>query len=282
MAAKRFLSTVAFLWPLLWIAFPASGESSSEDALSEVRSMLEQGVPPEAVIAYIEAEDLRFELSAEDIIGLNQAGADADLLIFLLERRRQPVDEGQAEPVFDSEGFRAFWERDSEGRDVLVVTNLDEKGRRTDDPPPIPAEEEPADRDAVEETPPPAEPEIVPAVETKPERAPEASRLRPWQEKIYVGPFHHFVPSNLPGPNSPWSPVFQIIPTVIWPGFLVYPLAQLTPVYPPGFPLYYWCRRTDFFYSRTPARPHRSFSVGGKPVVRNMGEGWRRRRESNP
>jgi hypothetical protein len=57
-----------------------------------------------------------------------------------------------------------------------------------------------------------------------------------------VGPFYQFVPSNLPGPGSPWSPVFQIIPTVAWPGVLVYPLAQLTPVYPPGFPLYYYRR----------------------------------------
>ena len=207
--------------------------------------MLEQGVPAEAVVAYIEAEDLRFQLSAEDVVGLNQAGADADLLVYLLERSRRvglPVEERQAEPVFDSEGFRAFWVQDSEGRDVLVVTNLDEKGRRTDHPPPIPAAEEPASHDASEEDPvepPPAEADILPAVEIQPPRVPQASRTRPWLENIYVGPFYQFVPSNLPGPNSPWSPVFQIIPTVAWPGVLVYPLAQLTPVYPPGFPLYY-------------------------------------------
>lgn len=248
MVPRRVLSRVAFLWPLLWLSFPASGESSCEDALSEVRWMLEQGVPPEAVVAYIEAEDLRFQLSAEDLVGLKQAGADADLLVFLLGRSRQvspPVHEGQAEPIFESEGFRAFWEQDAEGRDVLVVTNLDEKGRRTDDPPTIPAEGEPAGHDALEETPaerPPAEAEILPAVEIQPQRVPQASRIRPWLEKIYLGPFYQFVPSNLPGPGSPWSPVFQIIPTVAWPGVLVYPLAQLTPVYPPGFPLYYYTR----------------------------------------
>ena len=70
MASRRFLSKVAFLWPLLWLSFPVSGESSCEDALSEVHWMLEQGVPPEAVVAYIECSDEEGELLRERLNAL--------------------------------------------------------------------------------------------------------------------------------------------------------------------------------------------------------------------
>lgn len=241
-----------------------TGETSPDEDLAKVLYLLRSGVPAEAVRAYVEAEEVYFPLEPEDLVALKQAGAEGDFLVFLLERSARatrPAEPAGVEIVYESEGFRVFRQKDAAGREVLVLTNLDEKGRRMDRPPDLPEEAEPRESQAepvhevdserrrisarseidVPEPYWPAESEPY-----LPAPAPPPPERRESRSMFYAGPFYHFRPSNLPGPGSPWSPVFQIVPSFWpfgWPPVTVYPFAQLAPVYPPGFSYFYPCAR---------------------------------------
>ncbi len=233
---------------MVCLGFPAHAAQFSQETspLGEIVSMLRAEVPEKAVRAFVEIEELRFQLTADDLVALTQAGAGADFLLFLLDRSRRegsPTPIEEAEVVYEAKGFRLLRQKDDGGRQVLVLTNIDENGRRMDSPPtiekqPLPTEPGPP-QPVAEELPIPVPPTTPPAAE---ERAFAATSPR-WQTpraRVYFGPFYQFVPSNMPGPGSPWSPVFQIVP--VWRGYSigvpVYPFARLAPVFPPGFPLH--------------------------------------------
>lgn len=239
---------LAWFTVVICLAFPAHPVHAAQGPLEEILSMLRAEVPEEAVRAYIEIEDMYFQLDSEDLVALTQAGAGADLLLFLLDRSRRegsPTPIEEAEVVYESKGFRLLRQKNDEGRQVLVLTNIDENGRRMDSPPvieeqPLPPAPEPVPPLPVaEEFPIPAPPTTTPAAEGR--KRPFARISPGWQTprgRVYAGPFYQLAPSNMPGPGSPWSPVFQVVP--VWRGYgvPVYPFAQLAPVFPPGFPLH--------------------------------------------
>lgn len=220
-------------------------------------SLIRAGVPEAAVRAYVEAQDLHFPMSAEDVVQLNEAGAGVGLLVFLLERARPSgdppgrTDMDRATLICESRGMRAFRTTDARGRETILITNLDDGGFRTDRPADAPPQKEPPPPREPSPEPEPLDPaEIIPEppsfssppVEPPPEETRRQTHVRTPRGTVYVGPFYQFAPSNVPGPNSPWSPVFQILPVWAYPcGVPVYPFARLAPVYPPT--LGFGCRR---------------------------------------
>ncbi|MFQ5792529.1 MAG: hypothetical protein ACE5JI_18820 [Acidobacteriota bacterium] len=239
---------------LFGVCFNASAASAGEDALAEVLSLLRARVPDEAVRAYVEAVSAELHLTAEDVLALKEAGAEADLLVFLLERSWPGPPElrpAQGELIFESEGFRALRRRDAQGREVIVITNLAPNGRRLVRPPTLAPEPVEASEPRAEPTEPRGD-EVLPSVLPPPlpppkecdagASPPPARTPSPWvrtpRGMVYVGPFYQFAPSNVPGPDSPWSPVFQIVPVFSFPAGYpyavpAYPFARLHPVYPP-------------------------------------------------
>lgn len=235
-------------------------DAASADPLEEIVRLLEAEVPERAIRLFILTERLYPELDTESVIALHRAGASGDLLVFLLERRRpagDAVERGGGELLYESDGVQAFRLEDPEGEETVVITNLDEQGHRRDVPPELEALEThrlppspqrplqptqplpPLPNDERDET--PAEESPAPPYAVSPPPAPTPPNLRRRlapRGMIYVGPFYQFIPANLPGPSSPWSPVFQIVP-VLAGGYLapvpVYPFARLSAVYPPGY-----------------------------------------------
>ena len=62
------------------------------------------------------------------------------MLVFLIGYAysvEEPVGNEEDEVVFESKGFRAIRQTDAGGRDVIVLTNLDDEGRRMDAPPDV-------------------------------------------------------------------------------------------------------------------------------------------------
>lgn len=244
---ERALARLLGVSALLFLGGKALAEPrprAPEESLAEVDYLLRSGVPASAIRAFVEAEELRFVLTARDLVALKEAGADEGLLLFLLERTRRagpPVELEGATVIYEAKGIRAFRKKDSSGRELLVVTNLDENGLRLDVPPdlPDPSSHEPAPDEPAGEvigerpTPERRKPEQIsdpfpPVTPPAPPPSPPARR-----GTVYVGPFYQFVPSNLPGPGSPWSPVFQVLPTPWgWPLVSVYPFYGLTALYP--------------------------------------------------
>ncbi len=234
----RFLSALLTLG--LWGATVSSqaGDRSPSACLAEVKYLIESHLPASAIQAYVEAEDLRFALSAEDLVALKEAGAEEGLLLFLIERSRragEPVELEGATVVYEAKGVRALRKKEVSGREVLIVTNLDENGLRLDRPPDLPevSPAEAAEPAPVSEEPPAVEasPDLTPPPAPAPPPAPVPLE-RSLERRVYVGPFYQFIPSNVPGPGSPWSPVFQILPTLWgWPLVSIYPHFALTPIY---------------------------------------------------
>jgi len=189
--------------------------------------LLRSGVSSETVRAYIEAHDLRFSLSAADVVALKQAGADDALLTFLLARSArvgEPTAVEDGHVVYEADGVRAFRRRDAKGAEVLVITNLDDNGVRLDSPPSIPDEDvRTTDVEEEEEpAPPPREFQRRRRARAAETRAFEAFEEVPFEEpppvrsyapaSTYTGPYYPFTPSNVPGPNSPWSPIYSLVP----------------------------------------------------------------------
>lgn len=240
---RSWLDRLGKLVPLMGtlLALVLWGEvRSPEESLAEVKYLLQSGVPASAIRAYVEAEDLRFALGAEDLVALKEAGAGEGLLLYLIERSRragEPVDIEGATVIYEAKGVRAFRKKDATGREVLVVTNLDENGLRLDGPPDLPeaasadrAPEEEAQERPRKEAESPTHRTVEASLEPPP--SPEPTRPPQARGRVYVGPFYQFVPSNVPGPGSPWSPVFQILPVPwAWPFVSVYPHFALTPIY---------------------------------------------------
>jgi hypothetical protein len=234
---------------MVCLALPARPAQSAQETspLGEVVSMLRAEVPEEAVRAYVEIENMHFHLTSDDLVSLTQAGAGADFLLFLLDRSRRegsPTPADEVEVVYESKGFRLLRQKDDEGQQVLVLTNIDENGHRMDSPPAIEEQPLPSEPDraplVAEEFPVPIPPPTPPATEER-AFAPTSPRRQNPRARVYFGPFYQLTPSNVPGPGSPWSPVFQVVPVWRYPlgvPVYAYPFAQLAPVFPPGFPLH--------------------------------------------
>jgi hypothetical protein len=219
------------------LAGVAPVEEPSPDGLRDVLYLLRSRVPAAAVRAYVEKAGLSFSLVAQDLVELTEAGADEGLLVFMLERTSragEPVPLEDAEIVHQTEGHRALRRRAADGRETLVLTNIDEHGLRLDRPADLPSpleggeDEETDDMDEDAETGEAASSPEPPAAERAPEaRAQESSppyRCSTGSGMVFVGPYYQFVPSNVPGPHSSWSPVYHLtgvyVPWMLWSGWM--------------------------------------------------------------
>ena len=96
--------------------------------LTEVRDLLAAGIDETTLREQIRSEGDHFRLDAPDLVQLHEAGASSEFLQFLI--RTKPPEE-----VAGETGQRRYLQEKSDGRMVLVLTNLDAAGNRLPDDP---------------------------------------------------------------------------------------------------------------------------------------------------
>ncbi len=97
--------------------------------VGDVVLLLEAGVGHDVILTQGSLAGFASPLSVEDILRLRRAGADDTLLRSLQEAGRQGHELSPVTETASDEGVRIFRTRGDDGREVLVLTNLDETGR---------------------------------------------------------------------------------------------------------------------------------------------------------
>ena len=102
---------------------PAAEPLTTQDMVA----LLEAGIGSDLVRMQAERTGTRLDPEVEDLLALQRAGASEDLLAFLMGTATLPA------PVEESsQPMRVYLDEDRPGGSALVLTNLDEAGRRLD------------------------------------------------------------------------------------------------------------------------------------------------------
>ncbi len=113
------------------IAAPAGAAEPLE--LVDIVRLLEAGIGADLVLMQIQRTDTFLDLGVDDLIALRGAGADDALMATLMDQN----DAAAGATVASSPGtnMRVFIDTKRDGRQAIVLTNLDENGRRLDGAP---------------------------------------------------------------------------------------------------------------------------------------------------
>jgi hypothetical protein len=121
---------------------------SSVDAVTveQIGKLAELKTQDDLILELVQREGLDHPLTAEDVILLREKGVSDRVIQYLMNlspRETEIMSKQEGESVYISKNIRAFTTRDKKGKSILMVTNLDEKGKRMGPPPPPNPEPEP-------------------------------------------------------------------------------------------------------------------------------------------
>ncbi|HSE39977.1 MAG TPA: hypothetical protein VLH08_04365 [Acidobacteriota bacterium] len=149
-------------------------------SLDELIRLAELQTGDELMISIIDKDGVDRAVSAKDVIYLKERGVSEGVIDYLWKQSYQaeeeflPPQEGESKII--GENLRSYTSIDENGNKVLVLTNLDEQGRRMGPPPP-PAPERPQ------------EPEIVYVTQPAPQTYDNVkSNIPAWAEMPYYEP----------------------------------------------------------------------------------------------
>lgn len=111
---------------------PAAAEPM---ALGDVLKLLQAGIGTDLVLMQVERTGTYLDLDVNDLIALRRAGADDDLLAVLMDEPGTRTGPPILLPAETGENVRVFVDAQRDGRPTIVLTNLDEEGRRLDGAP---------------------------------------------------------------------------------------------------------------------------------------------------
>ena len=102
--------------------------------LGDVLRLLEAGIGAELVLMQVARTGTSMDLGVDELIDLRRAGADDALLAALMDQGDATADAAplEAAPQID---VRVFMDTGRDGRQAIVLTNLDEHGHRLDGAP---------------------------------------------------------------------------------------------------------------------------------------------------
>lgn len=102
--------------------------------LSDLHRLLEAGIGPDLVLMQVQRTGTRLDLDVEELISLRRAGAH-DALLAGLMRPGDGAGQDAGVKTAAAASVRVFLETEHDGRQAMVLTNLDENGERLDGTP---------------------------------------------------------------------------------------------------------------------------------------------------
>jgi hypothetical protein len=107
--------------------------------VEQIAKLVELQTKDELILQMVQREGLDRPLTTDDVIMLREKGVSEKVIDYLLKLSStsntvQQKQEGDS--VWLDKNLRAYHSRDKKGKPILVVTNLDEKGKRMGPPPP--------------------------------------------------------------------------------------------------------------------------------------------------
>ncbi|MCI0415739.1 hypothetical protein L0222_23440 [bacterium] len=133
------MKTVVFILTLLLVSTFAQAVS-----VEQIGKLSELKTKDDLILELVQREGLDRPLTAEDVIFLREKGANERVIEYLLNlspRASSVVPKQEGESVWIEKNLRAYRTRDKRGKPIVVVTNLDENGKRMGPPPPPTPEE---------------------------------------------------------------------------------------------------------------------------------------------
>ena len=230
MTRRCILLLMKLLACVFFILIPVAGMCISVDDLGR---LAELGTADDLVFQIIEKEGMNRSINAKDVIYLKERGLSDRVIDYLWKQSFQdkeflPPQEGESKMI--DESLRTYEGIDRAGNKIVVLTNLDEEGRRMGPPPPPKPDPEPQPQVIYTQQPPQ---QIY--VEARPQgpawasQEQDAQRYQPSSIGItdYYGyypfystisfiPARHFVPHRKP--TWPHHKKVNIHAPVKWPG----------------------------------------------------------------
>lgn len=118
--------------------------------VEELGRLAELKTSDDLILQIIEKEKLQKPINADDVIYLKERGLSESIIDYLWKQsfnvdKFLPPQEGESKMI--GENLRQYEGRDANGKKIVILTNLDENGRRMGPPPPprpeIPSQPEP-------------------------------------------------------------------------------------------------------------------------------------------
>jgi hypothetical protein len=175
--------------------------------VEQIAKLAELQTKDELILQMVEREGLDRSLTSDDVIMLREKGVSERVIDYLLKlsTTASPTPQKQeGESVWIDKNIRAYHSRDKKGKAILVVTNLDEKGKRMGPPPPptpevlyVP-EEQPKPIQEVHVTVTHEQPEAAPYDDEYPEDQPSPYYDSYYPAGYYPGGYYPYDPSLYP------------------------------------------------------------------------------------
>jgi hypothetical protein len=112
--------------------------------VEQIAKLAELQTKDELILQMVQREGLDHPLTTDDVIMLREKGVSERVIDYLLKlssTSNAVPQKQEGDSVWVDKNLRAFHSRDKKGKPILVVTNLDEKGKRMGPPPPPTPEE---------------------------------------------------------------------------------------------------------------------------------------------
>lgn len=113
-------------------------------SVEQIAKLAELQTKDELILQMVQREGLDHPLTTDDVIMLREKGVSEKVIDYLLKLSptvSATPQKQEGESVWIDKNIRAYHSRDKKGKAILVVTNLDEKGKRMGPPPPPTPEE---------------------------------------------------------------------------------------------------------------------------------------------
>jgi hypothetical protein len=107
--------------------------------VEQIAKLAELQTKDELILQMVQREGLDRPLTTDDVIMLREKGVSEGVIDYLLKLSNTTSaipQKQEGESVWIDKNIRAYHARDKKGKPILVVTNLDEKGKRMGPPPP--------------------------------------------------------------------------------------------------------------------------------------------------
>jgi hypothetical protein len=107
--------------------------------VDQIGKLTELKTKDDLILQLVQKEGLDHPLSTADVITLREKGVSERVIEYLMKLspgETSVISKQEGESVYITKNIRAFQTRDKKGKPILMVTNLDENGKRMGPPPP--------------------------------------------------------------------------------------------------------------------------------------------------
>ncbi|HSE42386.1 MAG TPA: hypothetical protein VLH08_16590 [Acidobacteriota bacterium] len=176
--------------------------------VDQIGKLAELKTKDDLILQLVQKEGLDHPLTTADVIALREKGVSERVIEYLMklsQSETSAVSKQEGESVYITKNIRAFQTRDKKGKPILMVTNLDENGKRMGPPPPPNPEPE------VYREPEPPKEVYVTVRHEEPERSMDEEEYL--EEPYYDSGMPYYPANNIPYGGYPYYPVYPTYPS---------------------------------------------------------------------